>query len=64
MDISWKEAFLNYFQPKLFLILILGLASGLPYGMLIDPLSFWLSESEISRSSIGLISLVTLTYFF
>jgi len=64
MDISWKEAFLNYFQPKLFLILILGLASGLPYGMLIDPLNFWLSESEISRSSIGLISLVTLTYSF
>tara|TARA_B110000014_G_scaffold252640_1_gene231176 strand:+ start:137 stop:1405 length:1269 start_codon:yes stop_codon:yes gene_type:complete len=61
---SWKQALLNYFQPKLILILLLGFSSGLPYGMLIDPLNFWLSESEISRAAIGLLSLITLTYSF
>ena len=59
---SWKESFSAYLQPRLFIILFLGFSSGLPFGMLIDPLNFWLSEEEISRSSIGLLSLITLTY--
>ena len=59
---SWKESFSAYLQPRLFIVLFLGFSSGLPFGMLIDPLNFWLSEEEISRSSIGLISLITLTY--
>ena len=59
---SWKESFAAYLQPRLFIILFLGFSSGLPFGMLIDPLNFWLSEEEISRSSIGLLSLITLTY--
>ena len=45
-------------------VLFLGFASGLPFGMLIDPLNFWLSESKIQRGAIGLISFVTLTYSF
>ena len=59
---SWKESFSAYLQPRLFIVLFLGFSSGLPFGMLIDPLNFWLSEEEISRSSIGLLSLITLTY--
>ena len=59
---SWKESFAAYLQPKLFIVLFFGFSSGLPFGMLIDPLNFWLSEEEISRSSIGLLSLITLTY--
>ena len=59
---SWKESFSAYLQPRLFIILFLGFSSGLPFGMLIAPLNFWLSEEEISRSSIGLLSLITLTY--
>ncbi|MBV05713.1 MAG: AmpG family muropeptide MFS transporter [Gammaproteobacteria bacterium] len=59
---SWKESFSAYLQPRLFVVLFLGFSSGLPFGMLIDPLNFWLSEEEISRSSIGLLSLITLTY--
>ena len=54
---SWKESFSAYLQPRLFIVLFLGFSSGLPFGMLIDPLNFWLSEEEISRSSIGLLSL-------
>ena len=59
---SWKESFSAYLQPRLFIVLFLGFSSGLPFGMLIDPLNFWLSEEEISRTSIGLLSLITLTY--
>lgn len=61
---TWKSSFLGYFEPRLFVILFLGFCSGLPYGMLIDPLNFWLSESGISRTAIGLLSWITLTYSF
>jgi PAT family beta-lactamase induction signal transducer AmpG len=61
---TWRKSLAKYFQKKLLCVLFLGFASGLPYGMLMDPLSFWLSESNIQRSAIGLISLVTLTYSF
>jgi len=61
---SWRESLDKYFQKKLLSVLFLGFASGLPFGMLIDPLSYWLSESNIQRGAIGLISLVTLTYSF
>lgn len=59
---NWRDSLLGYFHPRLFAVLFLGFASGLPYGMLIDPLSFWLSESGVSRSAIGLMSLIILTY--
>ena len=59
---TWKASLLGYFQPRLVAVLFLGFCSGLPFGMLIDPLNFWLSESDISRTTIGLLSWVTLTY--
>ena len=33
-------------------------------GMILDPLNFWLSKSGVDRASIGLLSLVFLTYSF
>jgi len=64
MMVSWKNSLLGYFQPRLFVVLFLGFCAGLPYGMLIDPLNFWLSESGINRTTIGLLSWITLTYSF
>ena len=64
MMASWKNSLLGYFQPRLFIVLFLGFCAGLPYGMLIDPLNFWLSESGINRTTIGLLSWITLTYSF
>ena len=40
----------------------LGFVSGVPYGILMDPLNYWLSEEGIQKSTIGLLSLVFLTY--
>ena len=61
---TWSESFLGFFKPKLLIILALGFCSGLPFGMLIDPLSFWLREADISRSTIGLLSWITLMFTF
>ena len=52
----------SYFQPRVLLIAALGVLSGLPLGLLIDPLRYWLSEIGIEKSTIGLLSLVMLSY--
>ena len=64
MMVSWKDSLFGYFQPRLFIVLFLGFCSGLPFGMLVDPWNFWLSESGINRATIGLLSWITLTYSF
>ena len=61
---TWSESLLGFFKPKLLIILALGFCSGLPFGMLIDPLSYWLREADISRSTIGLLSWITLMFTF
>ncbi len=61
---TWKESLFGFFKPSLLIILALGFCSGLPFGMLIDPLSYWLREADISRSTIGLLSWITLMFTF
>ena len=52
----------NYLSPQILVILCLGFISGVPYGVLMDPLNYWLSEEGIEKSTIGLLSLVFLIY--
>ena len=59
---SWLFSLRSYFQPRVLLIAALGVLSGLPLGLLIDPLRYWLSEIGIEKSTIGLLSLVMLSY--
>ena len=61
---TWSESLLGFFKPRLLIILTLGFCSGLPFGMLIDPLSYWLREADIPRSTIGLLSWITLMFTF
>ena len=59
---SWLFSLRSYFQPRVLFIAALGVLSGLPLGLLIDPLRYWLSEIGIEKSTIGLLSLVMLSY--
>ena len=59
---SWLFSLRSYFQPRVLLIAALGVLSGLPLGLLIAPLRYWLSEIGIEKSTIGLLSLVMLSY--
>jgi PAT family beta-lactamase induction signal transducer AmpG len=59
---SWLGSFRNYFQPRILLVAALGFLSGLPLGLLIDPLNYWLAEIGINKSTISLLSLVLLSY--
>lgn len=40
----------------------LGFSSGIPFGVLAEPLSAWLTESGVSLTGIGLFALVSLPY--
>ncbi len=43
-------------------VLLLGVSSGLPFGVLAEPLSAWLTQSEVSKTTIGLFALVSAPY--
>ena len=59
---SFSQSFLAYFQKKNLQIILLGCLSGIPLGLLIDPLNYWLAEVGIEKSTIGLFSLILIIY--
>ena len=59
---SFSQSFLAYFQKKNLQIILLGCLSGVPLGLLIDPLNYWLAEAGIEKSTIGLFSLILIVY--
>jgi MFS transporter, PAT family, beta-lactamase induction signal transducer AmpG len=59
---SWREAFDTYRQPRLLAILFMGFSSGLPFALTASTLNYWLRQAGISRTEIGLFSLVGIAY--
>ena len=49
-------------RPKVALMLLLGVSSGLPFMLIGNTLGFWLSEAGIKLAVIGFASWITLTY--
>jgi MFS transporter, PAT family, beta-lactamase induction signal transducer AmpG len=49
-------------SPRMLAVLVLGLASGLPYNLTDATLQAWLKDSGVSNTTIGLLSLVGLAY--
>ena len=47
---SFSQSFLAYFQKKNLQIILLGCLSGIPLGLLIDPLNYWLAEAVLKRA--------------
>jgi PAT family beta-lactamase induction signal transducer AmpG len=59
---SWLKQLRIYTQPQLLIILVLGMISGLPFLLTLSTLSFWLAETGVSKTTIGLFMLVSLPY--
>jgi MFS transporter, PAT family, beta-lactamase induction signal transducer AmpG len=49
-------------RPKVSLMLVLGIASGLPFALIGNTLAFWLKDAHVGLAAIGFISWVGLTY--
>lgn len=59
---SWGRAAAVYLDRRVLAILFLGFSSGLPLALTGATLSVWLREGGVSRSAIGLFTLVSLPY--
>ena len=53
-----------YREPRLVAVLLMGFSSGLPLALTAATLSFWLAEIGVSLTTIGLFSLVGISYNF
>lgn len=62
MTRSWRDSFALYGDRRVLAFLFLGFSSGLPFGVLAEPLSAWLTESGATKTAIGLFALVSLPY--
>jgi len=59
---SWLKSVRVYKDRRVLSLLFLGFSSGLPFGVLADPLSAWLMDEGVSKTTIGLFALVSLPY--
>lgn len=60
--VSWTEAFAIYRNPRVLTMLFLGFSAGLPFLLVFSTLSAWLTEEQLSRSTIGFFSWIGITY--
>ena len=54
MQHTWAGTAAIYLERRVFVILLLGFASGLPFALVYATLSAWLSEAGVSKTTIGL----------
>jgi MFS transporter, PAT family, beta-lactamase induction signal transducer AmpG len=59
---GWFDALSVYRDRRVLSLLFLGFASGLPFGVLAEPLTAWLTEAGLAKTEIGLFALVSLPY--
>ncbi|MDP6259552.1 MAG: MFS transporter, partial [Rhodospirillales bacterium] len=59
---NWIQALSVYLDRRVLAMLFLGFSSGLPFGVLADPMTAWLAGSGVGKTTIGLFALVSLPY--
>jgi PAT family beta-lactamase induction signal transducer AmpG len=61
---GWRRVADTYREPRLLAVLFMGFSSGLPLPLTLGTLSFWLAQSGVSRTAIGLFALIGIPYNF
>lgn len=54
----------NLLDRRILAIFFLGISSGLPFLLTLSTLSFWLTQSGVSKTAIGMFVVVTIPYTF
>jgi PAT family beta-lactamase induction signal transducer AmpG len=58
----WQRVVDAYREPRLLAVLFMGFSSGLPLALTVSTLTFWLAQSGVTRTSIGLFAFVGVSY--
>nr|WP_170294629.1 AmpG family muropeptide MFS transporter [Roseospira navarrensis] len=61
---SWWQSLAVYRDIRVIRVLFLGFASGLPLLLVFSTLSYWLAESGVSKTAIGLFAFASTAYGF
>lgn len=61
-SVTWREALSVYLQPRVLVVLFLGLSCGLPLALSGSTLLVWMRESGVDLGTIGLFALVGTPY--
>lgn len=59
---GWRETLAIYTHPRVLQLLFLGFSAGLPFLLVFSTLSAWLREFGVSRTAIGFVSWIGITY--
>jgi MFS transporter, PAT family, beta-lactamase induction signal transducer AmpG len=59
---NWRESLAIYAHPRVLTFLFLGFSAGLPFLLVFSTLSAWLRAFGVSRTAIGFISWIGITY--
>ncbi|MCW9013435.1 MAG: MFS transporter [Gammaproteobacteria bacterium] len=59
---SWQESLKVYSQPRIIVMLFLGFSAGLPFLLVFSTLSAWLSDADVSKTTIGFFSWIGIMY--
>ncbi len=61
-DLTWRETLLIYANPRVIAMTFLGFSGGLPFLLVFSTLTAWLTEGNVSRSTIGFFAWIGITY--
>ena len=61
-DLTWRETLLIYTNPRVIAMTFLGFSGGLPFLLVFSTLTAWLTEGNVSRSTIGFFAWIGITY--
>ena len=68
MDIYKKQTLSEtlslYFERRMARILLLGIIQGFPFVLIYTALTLWLRDNDFSRSQVGFLTLIGVTYGF
>ena len=59
---DWIEAVSIYTRPRVIAMVFLGFSAGLPFLLVFSTLTYWLSDAQVDKSTIGLFTWVGITY--
>ena len=59
---SWLDAMAIYLQPRVLAMVFLGFSAGLPFLLVFSTLTYWLSDMQLDKSTIGFFTWIGITY--